>query len=54
MIMIWHGAAIGVIIETQLAIRTPITAALGSRPIFTQAEATSGIKIVYVARLDMT
>ena len=46
MIIIWHGAAIGVIMETQLAVSTPMTAALGSIPIFTQAEATSGIKMV--------
>mgnify|MGYP003240228796 CR=1 FL=1 len=42
MIMIWHGAAIGVMIEMQLAVSTPTTAALGSIPIFIQADTTSG------------
>ena len=53
MIMIWHGAAIGVMIEMQLAVSTPTTAALGSIPIFIQADTTSGMKIVSVARFDM-
>ena len=54
MIMIWQGAAMGVRIEVELAMSTPITAALGSTPIFTQAAATNGMKIVTVARLDIT
>ena len=41
-------------IEIQLAVRTPTTAALGSTPSFTQAVETSGIKIVTVARFDIT
>ena len=40
--------------EIQLAVRTPTTAALGSTPIFIQAEVTRGIKIVRVARFDIT
>ena len=52
--MIWQGAAIGVMMEIQLAVRTPTTAALGSTPIFIQAEVTRGIKIVRVARFDIT
>ena len=39
--------------EIQLAVRTPTTAALGSTPIFIQAEVTRGIKIVRVARFDI-
>lgn len=35
MIMIWQGAAIGVIMEMQLAVITPTTAACGSSPILT-------------------
>ena len=54
MIMIWQGAAIGVMMEMQLAVMTPTTAARGSMPIRIQAEVTSGMKIVRVARLDMT
>ena len=54
MIMIWQGAAIGVIMEMQLAVITPTTAARGSSPILRQADVTRGIKIVSVARFDMT
>ena len=35
MIMIWQGAAIGVIMEMQLAVITPTTAVRGSSPILT-------------------
>ena len=42
MIMIWQGAAIGVMMEIQLAVRTPTTAALGSTPIFIQQKLPEG------------
>ena len=48
-----HGAAIGVIMEMQLAVSTPTTAALGSMPILRHADVTKGIKIVRVARFDI-
>ena len=54
MIMIWHGAAIGVMMEIQLAVRTATTAARGSIPILRHAEVTSGMKMVNVARFDIT
>lgn len=40
--------------EIQLAVRTPTTAARGSIPILRHAEVTSGMKIVNVARFDIT
>ena len=40
--------------DTQLAVITPTTAARGSTPMRIQAEVTSGMKMVRVARLDMT
>lgn len=48
-----HGAAIGVIMEIQLAVSTPTTTALGSMPILRHADVTRGIKIVRVARFDI-
>ena len=48
-----HGAAIGVIMEIQLAVSTPTTAALESMPILRHADVTRGIKIVRVARFDI-
>ena len=40
--------------EIQLAVSTPTTAALGSIPILRHADVTRGIKIVRVARFDIT
>ena len=43
----------GVMMDTQLAVITPTTAARGSTPMRIQAEVTSGMKMVRVARLDI-
>ena len=53
MMIVWAGDAIGVRMEQQPAIITPMTNALGSIPIVAEAEDTNGTKIKIVARLDI-